>query len=185
MEETPISRTWTPIKLDEELVGERAPRRTSCASTSAGSRWCCSPSRPTPAPKPTTGATSTRSCAGGQNSGRPRSAPPPGALEASRSDIEQYAAWLAAVDPAARPAAGFTECRLVAGSGLAPNTGSARHWPRSQFETLRANGILDRRYRVYRASHIALYSSFRIDDPADPSTDKRLGRSTDIKRESR
>jgi hypothetical protein len=34
---------------------------------------------------------------------------------------------------------------------------------RSQFEALRANGILDRRYRVYRASHIALYSRFRVD----------------------
>ena len=56
---------------------------------------------------------------------------------------------------------------------------------RSRFETLRSDGILDRRYRAYRASHIALYSSFRVDDPADPSTDKRLGRSTDIKRESR
>jgi hypothetical protein len=25
MEETPISWTWTPIKLDEELAGERVP----------------------------------------------------------------------------------------------------------------------------------------------------------------
>jgi hypothetical protein len=56
---------------------------------------------------------------------------------------------------------------------------------RSRFEALQADGILDRRYRVYRASHIALYSTFRIDDPADPRTDKRLGRSTDKKRESR
>ncbi len=56
---------------------------------------------------------------------------------------------------------------------------------RSWFEALRADGILDRRYRVYRASHVALYSSFRVDGPADPSIDKRLGRSTDIKRESR
>jgi hypothetical protein len=39
-------------------------------------------------------------------------------------------------------------------------------WPvRLCFEALRADGILDRRYRVYRASHIALYSSFRVDDP--------------------
>jgi hypothetical protein len=54
------------------------------------------------------------------------------------------------------------------------------------FEALRTGGILDRRrYRVYRAGHIALYSSFRVDDPTDSSTDKRLGRSTDIKRESR
>jgi hypothetical protein len=56
---------------------------------------------------------------------------------------------------------------------------------RSQFEALRADGILDRRYRVYRASHIALYGSFRLNEPADPSADKRLGRSTDISRESR
>jgi hypothetical protein len=55
---------------------------------------------------------------------------------------------------------------------------------RSRFEALRSEGILERRYRVYRASHIALYSSFRVDDPADPGTDKRLGRSTDIERES-
>jgi hypothetical protein len=55
---------------------------------------------------------------------------------------------------------------------------------RSQFEALRANGILDRRYRVYRASHIALYSRFRVDSTPDPSTDKRLGRSTDSPRES-
>jgi hypothetical protein len=48
---------------------------------------------------------------------------------------------------------------------------------RSRFETLRSDGILDRRYRVYRASHIALYSSFRVDDPADPSTDTRVIRS--------
>jgi hypothetical protein len=34
---------------------------------------------------------------------------------------------------------------------------------RSQFEALRANGILDRRHSVYRASHIALYSWFRAD----------------------
>lgn len=27
---------------------------------------------------------------------------------------------------------------------------------RSRFEALRTNGILDRRYRVYRASHVAL-----------------------------
>jgi hypothetical protein len=45
---------------------------------------------------------------------------------------------------------------------------------RSQFEALRANGILDWRYRV---SHIALYSRFRVDSIPDPSTDKRLGRS--------
>ena len=31
---------------------------------------------------------------------------------------------------------------------------------RSRFEALRADGILDRRLGVYRASHIALYSSF-------------------------
>lgn len=49
---------------------------------------------------------------------------------------------------------------------------------RSRFETLQADGILDRRYRAYRASHIALYSSFRVDDPADPSTDKRVIRTT-------
>jgi hypothetical protein len=59
-------------------------------------------------------------------------------------------------------------------------------WPvRSRFDALRADGILDRRCRVYRASHIALYSSFRVDDPADLGTDKRLGRSTDNPRESR
>lgn len=52
-------------------------------------------------------------------------------------------------------------------------------WPvRSRFETLQADGILDRRYRVYRATHIALYSSFRVDDPADPSIDKQVIRST-------
>ena len=56
---------------------------------------------------------------------------------------------------------------------------------RSRFEALRADGILDRRLGVYRASHIALYSSFRTADTADPSTDKRLGRCTDKKRESR
>ena len=49
---------------------------------------------------------------------------------------------------------------------------------RSRFETLQADGILDGRYRVYRASHIALYSSFWVDDPADPSADKRGIRST-------
>jgi len=36
---------------------------------------------------------------------------------------------------------------------------------RSRFETLRSDGILDRRYRAYRASHIALYSSFRSTTP--------------------
>lgn len=55
----------------------------------------------------------------------------------------------------------------------------------SWFEALQADGILERRYRAYRASHLALYSSFRADDPADPSTDKRPGRSTVIKRVSR
>jgi hypothetical protein len=44
---------------------------------------------------------------------------------------------------------------------------------RSRFEELRADGILDRSFRAYRLSHIALYSSFRINDPADPSTDHR------------
>jgi hypothetical protein len=47
---------------------------------------------------------------------------------------------------------------------------------RSRFEALQADGILDRRYRVYRASHIALYSSFRVDDPADPGADKPMRR---------
>lgn len=47
---------------------------------------------------------------------------------------------------------------------------------RSRFEALRADGILDRRYRAYRASHIALYSSFRVDDTADPGADKRMRR---------
>jgi hypothetical protein len=55
---------------------------------------------------------------------------------------------------------------------------------RSQFEALRANGILDRRYRIYRASHIALYNWSCRPRP-DPSTDKRPGRSTDNPRESR
>jgi hypothetical protein len=49
---------------------------------------------------------------------------------------------------------------------------------RSQFEALRADGILDRSYRVYRASHVALYSSFRAASTPDPCTDKRLNRST-------
>jgi hypothetical protein len=30
-------------------------------------------------------------------------------------------------------------------------------------EALRTDGILDRRYRVYRASHTALYSNFRVE----------------------
>ncbi len=55
---------------------------------------------------------------------------------------------------------------------------------RARFEALRADGMLDRRCRVYRASHITLYSSFRVDSTADPGTDKRAGRSTDISRES-
>ena len=49
---------------------------------------------------------------------------------------------------------------------------------RSRFETLRSDGILDRHYRVYRASHIALYGSFRVDSAPDPRTDKRVIRST-------
>ena len=52
---------------------------------------------------------------------------------------------------------------------------------RSRFETLRADGILERRYRVYRVSHIALYSSFRVDSAPDPRTDKRVIRSTATK----
>lgn len=36
---------------------------------------------------------------------------------------------------------------------------------RSRFEALRADGTLDRRYCVYRASHIALYSSFALSAP--------------------
>jgi hypothetical protein len=40
------------------------------------------------------------------------------------------------------------------------------------------DGILDRRYRVYRASHVALYSSFCVDSAPDPRTDKRVIRST-------
>ena len=51
---------------------------------------------------------------------------------------------------------------------------------RSRLEALRADGILDRRYRGYRASHIALYSSFRDDSTPDPGTDKRMIRSTAI-----
>jgi hypothetical protein len=52
-------------------------------------------------------------------------------------------------------------------------------WPvRARFEALRTDGILDRRYRVYRASHTALYSSFRVDSAPDPRTDKRMIRST-------
>jgi hypothetical protein len=55
---------------------------------------------------------------------------------------------------------------------------------RARFEALRADGMLDRRCRVYRASHSTLYSSFRVDSTADPGTDNRAGRSTDISRES-
>jgi hypothetical protein len=36
---------------------------------------------------------------------------------------------------------------------------------RSRFQALRADGILDRSYGAYRASHIALYSSFTRDEP--------------------
>jgi hypothetical protein len=36
---------------------------------------------------------------------------------------------------------------------------------RSRFQALRADGILDRSYGAYRASHIALYSSFMRDEP--------------------
>lgn len=49
---------------------------------------------------------------------------------------------------------------------------------RSQFETLRSDGIVDRSYRVYRASHVALYSSFRAASTPDLRTDKRMSRST-------
>jgi hypothetical protein len=49
---------------------------------------------------------------------------------------------------------------------------------------LRADGILDRRYRVYRASGVALYSRFLVVSTPDLTTDKRLGRSTDNPRES-
>jgi hypothetical protein len=55
---------------------------------------------------------------------------------------------------------------------------------RSRFEALRIDGILDRRYRVYRASHVALYSSFQVDSAPDPGTDKRVGRSADVNRDS-
>jgi hypothetical protein len=36
---------------------------------------------------------------------------------------------------------------------------------RPRFQALRADGILDRSYGAYRASHIALYSSFTRDEP--------------------
>jgi hypothetical protein len=49
---------------------------------------------------------------------------------------------------------------------------------RSQFETLRSDGIVDRSYRVYRASHVALYSSFRAASTLDLCTHKRMSRST-------
>jgi hypothetical protein len=49
---------------------------------------------------------------------------------------------------------------------------------RPRFEVLRADGVLDRSDGVYRASHIARYSSFRTASAADPRTDKRMSRST-------
>jgi hypothetical protein len=61
-----------------------------------------------------------------------------------------------------------------------------REWPprkattaaRPPFAKLHADEILDLHNGAYQASHIALYSSFRVDDPANPSTDKRVIRST-------
>jgi hypothetical protein len=43
---------------------------------------------------------------------------------------------------------------------------------RSRFDALRADGILDRRYRVYRASRVPLYSRFRVASTPDLTTDK-------------
>jgi hypothetical protein len=49
-----------------------------------------------------------------------------------------------------------------------------------EFEALRADGLVDLSRGVYRASHISLYSSFRVASTLDPSTDKRMSRSTAI-----
>jgi site-specific recombinase XerD len=108
MEETPISFTWTPIKPDEELAGDRAPAPDElrfderwpalmllATQTNAGTRagyrrdintfmrWFSEL-------RPAALSTAAR------------------ALEASGSDIEQYSAWLAAVDP---PLASATRAR--------------------------------------------------------------------------
>jgi hypothetical protein len=45
---------------------------------------------------------------------------------------------------------------------------------------LRADGILDRSYGAYRASYIALYSSFTRAEPPTGSSDKHPGRITAI-----
>ena len=45
---------------------------------------------------------------------------------------------------------------------------------------LRADGILDRSYGAYRASHIALYSSFMRTEPPAGTADIRVSRSAAI-----
>ena len=54
-----------------------------------------------------------------------------------------------------------------------------------RLEQLPAEGILELEHGAYRASEIALYSSYQLPLPAARAgTDKRVGRSTDIELES-
>jgi hypothetical protein len=46
-----------------------------------------------------------------------------------------------------------------------PTSQTAASAALTRFQALRADGILDRSYGAYRASHIALYSSFMRDEP--------------------
>ena len=51
---------------------------------------------------------------------------------------------------------------------------------RTRFDQLRAAGIVERNHGVYQASHIALYSTYRLPAPRDPRTAKQPGRITAI-----
>jgi hypothetical protein len=55
---------------------------------------------------------------------------------------------------------------------------------RARFEQLRGNGIVELNGGAYRATHIALYSSYRLPAPPIPALTNEWGRSTDINRES-
>ena len=55
---------------------------------------------------------------------------------------------------------------------------------RDQFDDLHAKHVLDRWNDVHRASHIALYALYLLPSPPDRAPDKRVGRCTDINRES-
>lgn len=72
---------------------------------------------------------------------------------------------------------------LLSGRANSINVGGIPESVRERLEHLVDERILDRRRNVYRASHVALHSSFRLTSAPPASTDIRMRQLTDIVRD--